>query len=118
MLIARGSDVIVNMKIKNTPAAVYQALHLIHERHRRKYRGNPGSGQMCCMWSTYNPPDVIEGTKPFCDIEAAFGISIDEKYAMRLYDMDLYEAAGMIVEMMRNEERKRLTANNRKEDKQ
>jgi hypothetical protein len=56
--------------------------------------------------------------KPFCDIEAAFGISIDEKYAMQLYDMDLYEAAGMIVEMMRNEERKRLTANNRKEDKQ
>lgn len=92
------------MKIENTHGAVCRALHSIYERHRRKYRGNPDSGQMCCMWSTCSPPDVIEGTRPICDIEVAFGISIDEEDALRLYDMDLDEAACMIVEMMRNKD--------------
>lgn len=82
----------------------YQTLHAIYDRHRRRYRGNPDSKQMCCMWSTYKPPDVIEGTKPICDIEAAFDIRIDEDDALTLYDMDLDEAARKIVEM-RNERR-------------
>lgn len=51
------------------------------------------------MWSTYTPPDVIEGTTPFRDIEAAFDIRIDEDAALILYDMFLDEAARKIVEM-------------------
>jgi hypothetical protein len=51
------------------------------------------------MWSTHDPPDIIEGTKPFSDIEAALGVHIDEDHAMELYDMDLDEAAMKIVEM-------------------
>jgi hypothetical protein len=51
------------------------------------------------MWSTCDPPDVIEGTEPFDDIEAAFSIHIDEEDALELYDMDLDEAARKIVEM-------------------
>lgn len=77
----------------------YQTLHAIYDKHRRRYRGNSDSKQMCCMWSTHAPPDIIEGTKPFCDIEAAFDIRIDEDAAMALYDMDLDEAARKIVEM-------------------
>ena len=42
---------------------------------------------MCCMWSTYNPPDIIEGTEPFCDIETAFDICIDETDALDLIDI-------------------------------
>lgn len=85
--------------IENTQAAVYQALHAIYGRHRRKYRENSDSRQMCCMWSTYDPPDVIEDTEPFNDIEAAFGIRIDEDEAMNLYDMDLHQAANRIMDM-------------------
>lgn len=88
--------------MKKIDETVYQTLHTIYDRHRRRYRGNPDSKQMCCMWSTYDPPDVIEGTKPFCDIEAAFDIRIDEDDALDLYDMDLDEAARTIAEM-RNE---------------
>ena len=54
---------------------------------------------MCCMWSTYDPPDIIEGTEPFCDIETAFDICIDEDDALELYDMDLDEATRKIMEI-------------------
>ena len=42
---------------------------------------------MCCMWSTHDPPDEIDGTEPFCDIEDAFNISINEDDALNLYNM-------------------------------
>lgn len=79
--------------------SIYQTLHAIYERHRRKYRGNSDSKQMCCMWSTWNPPDIIEGTKPFRDIEKAFGIRVDDDDALDLYNMHLDEAARKIAEM-------------------
>ena len=47
--------------------------------------------QICCMWSTNDPPDIIEGTKPFCDIEEAFGVKINDDDALELYDMTLTE---------------------------
>ncbi|NOQ86719.1 MAG: hypothetical protein GQ554_07560 [Deltaproteobacteria bacterium] len=51
------------------------------------------------MWSTDYPPDIIEGTEPFADIEAAFGITIDEEEALNLYDMVLEEAVLRIMEL-------------------
>jgi len=52
------------------------------------------------MWSTYDPPDIIEGTEPFCDIETAFDICIDDDDALELYDMDLDEATRKIMEII------------------
>ena len=81
----------------------YETLYGIYDRHRRKYRENScDSQQMCLMWATYDPPDVIEGTEPFCDIEEAFGISIDDDTAFELYDMKLEEAAGRIMEIQKD----------------
>lgn len=80
---------------KNT----YEILHKIYNKYRRKYKGNSDSKQMCCMWSTYDPPDIIEGTSPFCDIENAFDICIDEDDALDLYDMNLDEAVKRIIEI-------------------
>jgi len=54
---------------------------------------------MCLMWSISNPPDIIEGTKPFRDIEAAFDIQIDDDTAVDLYNMTLDEAAEKIMGM-------------------
>ena len=51
------------------------------------------------MWSTNNPPDVIEDTEPFNDIEAAFDVIIDEDDALDLYDMYLEQAVKRIVEI-------------------
>ena len=87
------------VSMKNTHDIVYRTLHTIYDRHRQRYEENSDSKQMCCMWSTYDPPDIIEGTEPFCDIETAFGICIDEDDALQLYDMDLDVAARKIMEM-------------------
>ena len=83
----------------NDYANVYETLHRIYQKHRRQYRENGDSKQMCCMWSTNDPPDIIEGTPPFDDIEDAFGITVDDDAAMELYDMHLDEATRKIVDM-------------------
>ena len=74
-------------------------LHSIYVKHRRRHKENPDSKQMCCMWSLRDPPDIIEGTEPICDIEAAFDIGIDDDEALELYDMNLDQAARRILEM-------------------
>ena len=79
----------------------YKILHQIYEKHRRKYKENSDSNQMCCMWSTNDPPDVIEGTEPLCDIENVFNISISEDDALDLYDMNLNNAAKFIIEIQK-----------------
>jgi hypothetical protein len=58
------------------------------------------------MWSTNDPPDVIEGTEPFCDIEKAFGVQINDDDPLELYDMTLKEALNYINKliMIREEE--------------
>ena len=85
----------------NTYQNTYKILHQIYEKHRRKYKENSDSKQMCCMWSTHDPPDEIEGTEPFCDIEDAFNISINEAHALDLYDMNLDGAAKLIIEIQK-----------------
>lgn len=51
------------------------------------------------MWSTEDSPDIIEGTDPLCDHEAAFHIYIDDDDALELYDMTLDEAARKIMQI-------------------
>ena len=80
-------------------ASVYETLHQIYQKHRRRYRKSFDSKQMCSMWSTSNPPDIIEGTPPIYDMENAFDITIDDDTALELYDMHLDEAARKIVDM-------------------
>ncbi len=77
----------------------YQTLLAIYDKHRRKYRGNSDTKQMCCMWLTNNPPDTLLDTQPICDIESAFNIEIDEDEALKIYDMTLNEAVEKIIEM-------------------
>ena len=79
----------------------YAILHQIYNRHRRLYRENTDRKHMALMWSTYDPPDVIEGTEPFRDIENAFNICIDEDEALNLYDMDLENATRRIIELQK-----------------
>ena len=78
---------------------VYESLTAIYEKHRRRYKGNRDTTQMCCMWSTISPPDTIMGTRQLTDIETAFDISIDEDNAMEIYDMELGEAVTKIIEI-------------------
>lgn len=79
----------------------YTKLYKIYKKYQKKYKHNPDSHQMCCMWSTVNPPDTIEDTKPIYEIEKTFEINLDEDEALVLYDMDLDEAAQRIIEIKR-----------------
>ena len=79
---------------------VYKTLDKIYQKHRKKYRENPDSKQLCCMWSTNDPPDVLEDTEPLLDIEEAFDISIDEDAAIELYDMTLDQVTKRIMELI------------------
>lgn len=79
---------------------VYAILHAVYGKYRRQYRGNPDSKQMCCMWSTDDPPDTITDTDQWAEIEEKLDMSFEEDEACDLYDMDLDEAAEAIVERM------------------
>ena len=85
--------------MKHSLSSVYGVLHAIYSKHRRTHHENPDSKQMCCMWSTDDPPDIVEGTEPICDIEDAFGIQISDDEALELYDMHLDQAAQKILEI-------------------
>ena len=81
----------------NTVASIYKTLYRIYNKHRRQYKENRyDSQQMCLMWSTDDPPDDILYSEPMEDIEAAFGIAVDDDDALDLYDMTLKEAAQKI----------------------
>lgn len=88
--------------MKHSLSSIYDQLQAIYSRHRLKHRENPDSKQMCCMWSTDYPPDIIEGTDPICDIEDAFDNEISDGEALEIYDMDLDQAAQKILEITRN----------------
>lgn len=85
--------------MNNTYKIARQTLYAIYNKHRRKYRGNSDTEQMCCMWSTNNPPDIILDMQPICDIENAFNVEIDENMAMEIYDMTLDKAIKKIMEI-------------------
>jgi hypothetical protein len=82
---------------------IYETLFQIFMKHKRRYKNPPKSKQLSCMWSIMDPPDIIEDTPPFHDIEKAFNISIDDDECLELYDMDLDEATDKIAIMIQNQ---------------
>ena len=75
----------------------------IYDKYRKKYRGNPDSGQLCCMWSTSSPPDDIYNSDQILSIQSAFNIELSEDDALELYDMELDDAAKKIEAIIRNQ---------------
>ncbi len=80
-----------------------QILKTMYDKYRKKYRGNPDSGQLCCMWSTFNPPDDIYNSNQILSIEKAFNIELSEDDALELYGMELEEAAKKIEAIIREQ---------------
>jgi hypothetical protein len=71
-------------------------LREIYNHFLKKYRGNPNPDQMCCMWSTSNPPNDIYNSDQILRIENKFDIEISEEDAYAIYDMDIDEAVEKI----------------------
>jgi hypothetical protein len=74
-------------------------LKILYNKYRKKYRSNPDSGQMCCMWSTSSPPNDIFNSDQILSIENRFSIELSEDDALEIYDMDIDEATVKIEEM-------------------
>jgi uncharacterized protein YcnI len=70
----------------------FDALKKRYNKFRKNYRGNPDSGQMCCMWSTSNPPDDIYNSDQIMSIEKEFDVALSEDQALEIYDMNLSDA--------------------------
>ena len=71
-------------------------------KYKKRYKNPLASKQLCCMWSVTNPPDIIEDTPQFRDIEKAFNISIDDDECLEFYNMELDEATEQINNMIKN----------------
>ena len=78
-------------------------LFQIFKKYKKRYKNPPKSKDMACMWSIMNPPDIIEDTPPFHDIEKVFNIRVDEDDCLELYDMDLFEAAEKVTRMIKKQ---------------
>ncbi len=87
----------------NTYESIYRKLHEIYNKHRRNHPENGDSKQMCCMWSTNDPPDIVEGTQPFQDIEKAFSIIIEDDDAFEMYEMTLNETLIRIQQIKKRQ---------------
>ena len=80
---------------------IYNRLHKIYKKHLKRYK-NSDSKQICCMWSTYNPPDEIYECQQIYDIEKEFDIDLTEDDALEIYDMKLDEATKYIMKIIKN----------------
>ncbi len=79
---------------------IFDKLHKIYKKYQVKY-SNPDSNQICCMWSTKNPPDEIYDCSQILDIEKEFCIYLSEDDVYELYDMKLDEATEYIINIMK-----------------
>jgi hypothetical protein len=82
---------------------IYEKIFQIFVKYKKRYKNPPKSKQMACMWSITKPPDIIEDTPPFYDIEEAFNISIDDDDCLEIYDMDISEAVDKIANLIQKQ---------------
>ena len=57
---------------------------------------------MCTIWSTDDPPDILEGTEQLEEIYKIINMYIEEDFAVELYDMNLKEAATSLYKFRKN----------------
>jgi len=81
---------------------IYERLHKLYKKHLRRFK-NPDSKQICCMWSTRNPPDEIYDCSQMDDIQDEFNVRVTEDDALELYDMTLDEATKFIAKLIRTQ---------------
>jgi len=58
---------------------------------------------MCTLWSTSNPPDILEHTPPFNELADTFDFYFSEEEAVESYDMDIVDAGAYIFKLLQNE---------------
>lgn len=85
-----------------TKNQIIQELIKIHKKFSNERKSNENS-QMCTLWSTSNPPDVLECTPPFDEIEEVFNYGFSEDEAVEFYDMNIIDAANYIFSVLQKD---------------
>jgi len=85
--------------MKNDYQDIFDRLYKIYRKYLKKYK-NLDSNQVCCMWSTKNPPDEIYECSQISDIDKEFNICLSEDDALAIYDMEIDEATEYIIKMI------------------
>ncbi|MFK7978595.1 MAG: hypothetical protein AB8G86_01320 [Saprospiraceae bacterium] len=85
-----------------TKSEIIQVLIKIHKKYSGERRSNEDS-QMCTLWSTSNPPDILEHTPPFDELAETFNFYFSEEEAVEFYDMEIIDAATYIFNLLQNE---------------
>jgi len=80
-------------------AEIIQILISVHKKYSNARVSNETS-QMCTLWSTSNPPDILEGTAPLNEIEEAINYGFYEEDAIEIYDKEIGDAADYIVKLL------------------
>jgi hypothetical protein len=79
-----------------TKEKILEELIKLHSKYSCFGGKSNEASQLCTMWSTDDPPDVLETTdelEAICDL---IDMDIDEDYALELYEMTLKEASDSL----------------------
>ena len=82
-----------------TKQKILEVLVEVHRKYSDE-RDSTATSQMCTMWSTTDPPDIIEGTEPFLEIEDQIGHIISDDEALDIYDKTISEAVDYIYSLL------------------
>jgi len=85
-----------------TKNQILQKLLKIHKKYSGERRSTKDS-QMCTLWSTSNPPDILENTAPYDELVEIFDFQFSEEEAVDFYDMNISDAATYIFNILQNE---------------
>ncbi len=73
----------------------------LHKKYSNE-RYSHEESQMCVLWSTDYPPDVLENTPPLDELEEALGFGFYEEDAVEFYDMEIKDAAIYIHDVIKS----------------
>ena len=73
----------------------------LHKKYSGRRISNKES-QVCSLWSTDYPPDVLQCTPQLDEIEAYVDFGFEEMEAITFYDMSIEDAASYIFDIIEN----------------
>jgi hypothetical protein len=82
-----------------TQDQILKKLISLHQEFSGNRKSNEES-KMCTMWSTSNPPDILEDTPQLNAIEEAVDYRFDEMEAIEFYDMTIIDASEYIYNIL------------------
>ena len=80
---------------------IQDALLVVHKKYaKKKNLASNHQSDLCDLWSTTNPPDVLIESRQADDLADAFDFGFDEDQLIALYDMTIAQASVYIQHLL------------------